>query len=308
MGSRERSGVPRHADCTALPGMRIAQIAPPAERVASYLTEELLRLGHDATLFASGDPARSLERVRSHAHEFDVLHFHHLDAPHFPPHFPLLNGFANRTLTTLHGRPDCPGLAPLLHEFRNMPLAAVSHSQRAALPAANWLATVHHGLPAEICPLNPVAPRGAGRYLAFLGREAPEDGLERARQIAQLGGLRLRVAGEVGESAKPAYLGNASALLYPIERPEPFGLAMIEAMSCGTPVIGWRRGAVPEVIDAGVTGFVVDSVEQAVAALPAALRLDRTRVRERFEQRFSARRMAHEYLALYRSIGRRAVL
>ena len=293
----------RHADCTVTPGMRIAQIAPAAERVAFYLTEELLRLGHDATLFANGDPARALDRVRPRAHEFDVLHFH-LEAPQFRR----LDGLAGRTVTTLHGRPDRPGLAPLLSEFRDMPLAAVSDSQRAALPAANWLATVHHGLPEEICPLNPVAPRGAGRYLAFLGRETPEDGLERARQIAHLAGIRLRVAADVGESAKPAYLGNAAVLLYPIERPEPFGLAMIEAMSCGTPVIGWRRGAVPEVIDAGVTGFVVDSVEQAVAALPAALRLDRTRVRERFEQRFSARRMAREYLALYRSLGRRAVL
>jgi glycosyltransferase involved in cell wall biosynthesis len=346
-------------------GMRIAQIAPLAEsvppklyggteRVVSYLTEELVALGHDVTLFASADSvtraqlvscapraqrldpgvkeplaalALMLERVRQRAQQFDVLHFH-LEGLHFP----LFRGMARKTVTTLHGRLDLPELAPLFKEFSDMPLIAISDSQRSALPRMNWLGTVHHGLPAEVCPLNPVAPRGAGRYLAFLGRVSPEKGLDRAIRIAQHAGMRLRIAakvdaedehywrecivpqlrgslvdfvGEVGEDGKPGFLGNAGALLFPIDWPEPFGLAMIEAMSCGTPVIGWRRGSVPEIIDHGLTGFVVDSIEEAAAAVPAALRLDRTRVRERFEQRFSARRMARDYLAVYRALGRR---
>jgi len=279
--------------------MRIAQISSPAESVVSYLTEELVRLGHNVTWFTSSEPAPILERLRRRAHEFDVLHFHLAGA-----HFPLFRELAQKTLTTLHGRLDAPGLASRLGEFADMPLAAVSDSQRRALPSANWLGTVHHGLPAEVCPLNPVAPRGPARYLAFLGKASPEDGLQRAVEIAQRVDMRLRVAAEVGEAAKPAFLGNASALLFPIDRPEPFGLPMIEAMSCGTPVIGWRRGAVPEVVDPGVTGFVVETVGEAASAVSAAARLDRSRVRERFEQRFSVQRMARDYLALYRALGR----
>ena len=277
--------------------MRIAQVSLPAQSVVSYLTEELVRLGHDVTLFANGEAA--LERLRRRAGEFDVLHFHLEGA-----HFPLFRELARKTLTTLHGRLDAPGLALRLQAFAGMPLAAVSDSQRGALPSASWLGTVHHGLPAEVCPLNPVAPRGPARYLAFLGGESPEDGLHRAVEIAQRAGMRLRAVAEVGEAAKPGFLGNASALLFPIDRLEPFGLTMIEAMSCGTPVIGWRRGAVPEVVDPGVTGFVVDTIGEAASAVGAAARLDRTRVRERFEQRFSARRMARDYLALYRTLGR----
>ncbi len=345
--------------------MRIAQVAPLAEsvppklyggteRVVSYLTEELVRLGHAVTLFASGDSETSaelvecapraqrldaevrdplpqlalmLELVRARAHEFDVLHFHleHL-------HLPLFRPLARKTLTTLHGRLDAPGLADLYRAFADMPLVSISNAQRAPLPFAHWAGTVYHGLAAEVCPFNP-APRGG--YVAFLGRASPEKGLERAIEIARRAGVRLRIAakvdradddyfrerikpqlgqpgiefiGEVNEAQKPAFLGNASALLFPIDWPEPFGLAMIEAMSCGTPVVAWPRGSVPEIVENGVTGLVADSVEAAADALAAAGRLDRARVRSRFEQRFSARRMAGDYLALYRALGRQRAL
>jgi glycosyltransferase involved in cell wall biosynthesis len=212
-----------------------------------------------------------------------------------------------------------------------MPLVSISDSQRGAAPHANFAGTVYHGLPAEICPLNPVAPRGAGRYLAFLGRVSAEKGLDRAIEIARRSGLRLRIAakvdkddehywreylvpllrdpriefvGEVDEAGKPAFLGNATALLFPINWPEPFGLAMIEAMSCGTPVIAWRHGSVPEIVEDGLTGYIVDSIDAAVAAVPRAAALDRTRVRNRFDERFSAARMTRDYLSVYRALGR----
>ena len=343
--------------------MKIAQIAPLAEsvpprlyggteRVVSYLSEELVRLGHDVTLFASGDSETSarlvacsksalrldpavadpvahltlmLERVRQHAHEFDVLHFHveHL-------HLPLFRPMARKTVTTLHGRLDGPDLPDLYREFRDMPLVSVSHSQRRPLEFANWVGTVYHGLAREVCPFNPAR----GGYYAFLGRVSPEKGLERAIEIARRANARLRIAakvdradeeyfaerivpllkapgiefvGEVNEAQKPAFLGNALGLLFPIDWPEPFGLAMIESMSCGTPVLAWPNGAVPEVVDHGRTGLVVRSVEEAVAALPALARLDRLAVRERFEQRFSAERMAQDYLAVYRALARHRV-
>ena len=345
--------------------MKIAQIAPLAEsvppklyggteRVVSYLTEELVRLGHDVTLFASGDSetsaqllacapralrldaalkdplapqARQLELVYRHAHEFDVLHFHiaHL-------HLPLFRPLARKTVTTLHGRLDLPELAPLYREFADMPLVSISNAQRRPLAFANWMGTVYHGLAREVCPFNP-APRGG--YFAFLGRVSPEKGLDRAIEVARRAGVRLRIAakidpadeeyfqreivpllglpgvefiGEVNEAQKPAFLGNATALLFPIDWPEPFGLAMIEAMSCGTPVIGWPDGSVPEVVEHGLTGFIVDSIDGALAALNDAGRLDRLRVRARFEERFSATRMARDYLALYRALGRRRAI
>lgn len=345
--------------------MKIAQIAPLAEsvpprlyggteRVVFYLTEELVRLGHDVTLFASGDSQTSakliacapralrldpavrdplphhlvmIERVRRHAHEFDVLHFHldHL-------HLPLFRTLARKCVTTLHGRLDLPDLAHLYREFDDMPLVSISDAQRKPLPNASWVGTVHHGLPEPVCPFNPV-PRG--QYLAFLGRISPEKGIERAIEIAQRCGRRLRIAakidraeenywrtrvaplladplldfiGEVGEEDKPALLGHAAALLFPIDWPEPFGLAMIEAMSCGTPVIAWPHGAVPEVVEHGVTGFIVESVDEAVEAVNQLPRLDRGTVRRRFEERFSATRMAREYLAVYRNLSRKAVL
>ena len=339
--------------------MKIAQIAPLAEsvppslyggteRVVSYLTEELVRLGHEVTLFASGDSRTTarlvacaphalrldpgagdalphhlvmLERVRRRAAEFDVLHFHteHL-------HLPLFRDTPRRTVTTLHGRLDTPALPALYREFPQMPLVSISDSQRRPLAGANWIATVHHGLSADVCPFNPV-PRGD--YLAFIGRVSPEKGLERAIAIARRSGHRLRIAakvdradeaywrariaplvdgtfisfvGELGEAEKPAFLGNAVALVFPINWPEPFGLAMIEAMSCGTPVIAWPNGSVPEVVEPGVTGLLVDSVEQAGDAVAQALQLDRQRVRQRFEERFSAARMAREYLGVYRRL------
>ena len=350
--------------------MRIAQIAPLAEsvpprlyggteRIVSYLTEELVRLGHDVTLFASGDSETSarlvrgapralrlepgvkdplaslvtmLERVRQLAHHFDVLHFHTETV-----HLPLFRHLARRTVTTIHGRLDLPELAALYREFSEMPLVSISASQRSYLPDASWLGTVHHGLPPDVCPLNPTPPRAAGRYLAFLGRISPEKGLERAIRIARMSGVRLRIAakvergpdelywqrtilplikgdplveyvGEVDERTKPAFLGNALALLFPVDWPEPFGLAMIESMSCGTPVIGWRNGSVPEIVDPGVTGFVINSFEGAVAAVREAGRLDRSLVRRRFEQRFSAARMARDYLAAYHRLGRERTL
>jgi glycosyltransferase involved in cell wall biosynthesis len=348
--------------------MKIAQIAPLAEsvppklyggteRVVSYLTEELVRLGHDVTLFASGDSetaarlvacapralrldpavqhplaplALMLEKVRQHAGEFDILHFH---VDHV--HLPLFRPLARRTITTVHGRLDSPELAPLYREFSEMPLVSISDSQRKPLPSANWVGTVYHGLAREVCPFNP-APRGgkSGGYFAFLGRVSPQKGIERAIEIAQRAKVRLRIAakidredeeyfkerlaplldtpgiefvGEVTEAQKPAFLGNATALLFPIDWPEPFGLAMIEAMSCGTPVIAWRKGSVPELVDHGRTGLVVDSIDEALVALDQAARLDRLAVRERFEERFSAERMAQDYLAAYRALARRRV-
>jgi len=328
--------------------MRIAQIAPLAEavppklyggteRVVSYLTEELVRLGHDVTLFASGDSetaaplALMLERVRAQAEEFDILHFH---LQHV--HLPLFRPLARRTVTTVHGRVDPAELAPLYREFSEMPLVSISTAQRRPLPFANWVATVHHGLAREVCPFNPAFNHPArGGYFAFLGRVAPEKGLERAIEIARRAGVRLRIAakidaadeeyfereivpllaapgmefiGEVNEAQKPAFLGNATALVFPIDWPEPFGLAMIEAMSCGTPVIAWRHGSVPEVVEDGRSGFIVDSMQEALAALDKAARLDRLGVRTRFEERFSAARMAQDYLSVYRALGRRRAL
>lgn len=349
--------------------MRIAQIAPLAEavppklyggieRVVSYLTEELVRLGHDVTLFASADSetaarlvacapralrldpavrdplaplALMLERVRARAEEFDILHFH---LQHV--HLPLFRPLARRTVTTLHGRADLPELVALYREFSEMPLVSISSAQRRPLGFANWVGTVHHGLAAEVCPFNPALNHSArGGYFAFLGRVSPEKGLERAIEVARRAGVRLRIAaridaadeehfereivpllaapgmefiGEVNEAQKPAFLGNATALLFPIDWLEPFGLSMIEAMSCGTPVIAWRHGSVPELVEDGRSGFIVDSIEDALAALDQAARLDRLGVRTRFEERFSAARMAQDYLSVYRALGRRRAL
>jgi glycosyltransferase involved in cell wall biosynthesis len=354
----------------AHPAVKIAQIAPLAEsvpprfyggteRVVSYLTEELVRLGHHVTLFASGDSQTSaelvacapraqrldgvrdplpqlmlmMERVRQQAHKFDVLHFH---TEHV--HLPVFRALAHKTITTLHGRLDLPGTRQILQEFREMPMISISDHQRRPAPDGNWIATVYHGLPAEVCPLNPVPPRGAARYLAFLGRASQEKGLAHAIDIALRTRTRLKIAakidpgedarywreaiaprlkeapdmlqyvGEVDESAKPAFLGHAAALLFPIEWPEPFGLAMIEALSCGTPVIAWPNGSAPEVVEHGVTGFLVESVAAAADAVADVGRLDRTRVRERFDLRFSAERMARDYLSAYRALGRRRAL
>jgi glycosyltransferase involved in cell wall biosynthesis len=337
--------------------VRIAQIAPlyesvppkfygGTERVVSYLTEELVRQGHDVTLFASGDsvtaarlvPAcpqalrmdtRCVDRLAPHvvmletvcreAHRFDVIHFH-VDYLHFP----LSRRLGVPHVTTLHGRLDLPELGQVYDEFADTPVVSISDAQRRPLPQANWQATVYHGLPDQ-----PRWCERPGSYLAFLGRISPEKRVDRAVEIARRIGTKLRVAakvdavdadyfraeieplfrdplvefiGEIGEREKPAFLSNARALLFPIDWPEPFGLAMIEALQCGTPVVAWRCGSVPEVIDNGVTGFVVGDLDEAVRAIAAVVELDRRRVRDVFQTRYSVSRMASDYLAVYQRL------
>jgi glycosyltransferase involved in cell wall biosynthesis len=340
--------------------LRIAQIAPlyervppklygGTERVVSYLTEELVRQGHDVTLFASGDSKTSaklvrccdmalrlnssvreplvyhvimLEQVRQQIDQFDVLHFH-IDMLHAP----LIRAFAGRTLTTQHGRLDLPDLAPFFGVFADLPLVSVSHEQRRYLRHANWVGTVHHGLPRDLLAFQ----SKAGGYLAFLGRIAPEKGPNRAIEIAARSGLPLKIAakvdrvdqayweeqirpmveshsnvefiGEISESEKSEFLGKAAALLFPIDWPEPFGLVMIEAMACGTPVIAFRRGSVPEIVTDGVSGFVVDTVEEAIRAVRRIATLDRAKVRAEFERRFTCERMARDYLEIYQALA-----
>ena len=340
--------------------MRIAQIAPlyesvpprlygGTERIVAYLTEELVRQGHEVTLFASADSRTSarlvphqhgalrldpdvqdaiphhlvmLDEVRRQVDGFDVLHFH-TDLLHFP----LVRPFADRTVTTQHGRLDLPDLAMFYAAFPDIPVVSISHSQARAQPGARWVGCVGHGLPNDL--LTPVgAPRGD--YLAFLGRISPEKGPDRAIEIAARAGLPLRIAakvdrndrkfwereiapmveangdvefiGEIAEHDKAEFLGNARALLFPIDWPEPFGLVLIEALACGTPVIAYGRGSVVEIIEDGVTGRIVGSVEEAVAAIRDVKALDRRHIRRRFEQRFSAERMAHDYVEVYESL------
>ena len=338
--------------------MRIAQIAPPmesvppayyggTERVVSYLTEELVRQGHQVTLFASGDSLTSaelvsstrvalrltptvqdpipyyllmLDKVRERADEFDILHFH-IDQFHFPIFRPI----AHRTLTTLHGRQDLTDLQTLYRGFSEMPLVSISNAQREPAPFAQYVATVYHGIPIDLHAAN-VGRRGS--YLAFLGRICPEKRVDHAIAIARASNIPLKIAakvdkvdeayfretiaplldgpdvefvGEINERAKTEFLGNALALLFPIDWPEPFGLALIESMACGTPVLAFRRGSVPEIVDEGVTGSIVETPEEAIRALPGLLALDRNAVRRRFESRFTATRMAHDYVKLYRA-------
>jgi glycosyltransferase involved in cell wall biosynthesis len=338
--------------------VRIAQISPlyesvppmsygGTERVVSYLTEELVRQGHEVTLFASGDSVTAarlvpcserslrlwpgsidslahhllmLERVGREAAEFDVLHFH-IDYLHFP--FSRRAGWRN--VTTLHGRLDLPDLQPLYDEFSDMPVVSISNDQRSPLPQANWRATVYHGLPKELYAFQ----EGPGTYLVFLGRISPEKRVDRAIEIARRAGLPLKIAakidevdrpyfesqiaplfelpfveylGEVGEEDKCELLGNATALLFPIDWSEPFGLVMIESMACGTPIIAWKAGSVPEVMTQGVTGFVVDSIDDAVARTAEVSNLSRRRCREAFEQHFTAERMASDYVAVYKRL------
>lgn len=342
--------------------MRIAQVAPlyervppvlygGTERVVSFLTEALVRLGHDVTLFASGDsitrarlisvwdralrldPRRPeatslhmlmIEEVFKRASSFDVVHFH-IDAMQMP----LARRHSTPCVMTMHGRLDIAGLPQLYGEYRDLPLISISDAQREPLPEANWHATVHHGLPPEM--FRPSYTPGS--YLAFLGRISPEKRVDRAIQIARASGVPLRIAakvdpvdrlyyeseiaplidgrfieyvGEIDEQEKNDFLCNALALLFPIDWPEPFGLAMIEAMACGTPVIAFRRGSVPEVIDEGVSGCIVDDVAAAVAAVGSMPRWDRRRCRETFERRFTARRMALDYCEAYERLRRRA--
>src|SRR5580658_6349723 len=336
--------------------MKIAQVAPliesvpprlygGTERIVSYLTEELVRLGHDVTLFASGDSITSAElapccsralrldptvsdtiphfmlmidKVRERAKEFDLLHFH-VDLFHFP----LFRSLAARTLTTLHGRQDLGDLKPFYTRFAEMPLVSISDDQRKPLPHANFVATIHHGIPADLHQ----PTFGQGKYLAFLGRVSPEKRPDRAIRMARATGIPLKIAakvdkvdedyfrndilplidgpgvefiGEINEREKTQFLGEAAALLFPVDWPEPFGLVMIEAMACGTPVLAFRCGSIPEIIEDGVTGKIVGSEEEAIAALPAILAYDRRAVRQRFEERFTATRMAQDYVSTYR--------
>jgi glycosyltransferase involved in cell wall biosynthesis len=267
-----------------------------------------------------------VDRVMEVAKEFDVLHFH-IDYIHFPS----CRLMALPTVTTLHGRLDVPDLAHVYRRFPEMPLVSISHSQRAPLDWANWAATVHHGLPATLYRYG----EGRGGYLAFLGRVSPEKGLDHAINIARRAGMPLKIAakiekkdaeyyemrikpmldspgveflGEISERDKGAFLGDAVALLFPIKWPEPFGLVLIEAMACGTPVVAFPCGAVPEILEDGVTGRLVRDEDQAVQALQEVWRLDRLDCRLRFEQRFTADRMALDYLRVYREIASRTRL
>jgi glycosyltransferase involved in cell wall biosynthesis len=343
--------------------MRIAQVAPliesvppkhygGTERIVSYLTEELVRAGHDVTLFGSGDsvtaarliaPTRRslrknerckdpmarevilIDHVVEHAHEFDVIHFHtgylhfavsrHLPVPH---------------VTTLHGRLDMHDLVRVFDRFRDVPVISISDSQREPVPWANWQATIYHGLPNDLFRFYP----DRGDYLAFLGRISPEKGADRAIEIAKRVDMPLKIAakvdradrryfkrvvepllndphvewvGEISDQHKNEFLGNAYALLFPIDWPEPFGLVMIEAMACGTPVIAYKSGSVPEVMEDEITGFVVRELDEAAEAIGRVADLSRERCREVFENRFTATRMADDYMEVYdQMVGRTA--
>jgi glycosyltransferase involved in cell wall biosynthesis len=338
--------------------MRIAQIAPLAEsvppkfyggteRVVAWLVDELVELGHEVTLFASGDSrtrgelhpvwpralrlgrprtdpsvacAVLLEAVARRAAEFDVIHAH-IDWLHLP----VLARLGIPFLTTLHGRLDLPGIPEAVREFADACFVSISDDQRAPLKAVKWCGTVHHGLPASL--FRPSYEQGS--YLAFLGRLTAEKGPEDAIRIARAAGMPLRIAakvprgetayfkkrlepeidgtqvqliGEVDERGKQPFLSGAAALLFPINWPEPFGLVMIEAMACGTPVIAYRAGSVPEVVDEGVTGFIVENEAEAVQAVKDLSRIDRRKVRARFEERFMSHRMARAYVTHYRQL------
>ena len=345
---------PRHTP------MRIAQISPlfeavppklygGTERVVYSLTEELVAMGHDVTLFASGDSVtsatlapmrdralrldpsvkdwvalyhRMIELIYRRKDAFDVLHFH---IDYFP-----LSLFSRQNvpfLTTLHGRLDLPEFGEVYNTFRDAPFVSISDNQRKPIPALNWIRTVQHGMPANLLTPQPVKQE----YAAVLGRISPEKGVDKAIRIAGRAGMQLKIAakvdnadkeyydtvvkplirdnpfvefiGEINDQQKPAFLSGAHALLFPIDWPEPFGLVMIESMACGTPVIAYRCGSVPEVIDEGVSGFIVDDEDAAVAATKHLHELDRAKVRATFDRRFTARRMAEDYLNVYQELA-----
>ena len=338
--------------------MQIAQIAPlmeavppklygGTERIVAYLTDELVGMGHEVTLFASGDSSTTanldpgceralrldptvrdsvapllamLERVAQRARDFDVVHLHcdYLG-------YPVLRRAGVPFLATLHGRLDLPELKSLYRVFSDVPVISISNSQRGPLPEAGYFATVYHGLPERLL----LPGSGSGGYLAFLGRISPEKAPDLAIRIAARAGMRLKIAakidavdreyfkaeiepllaqphvefiGEIGEHEKAEFLGNAAGLLFPIAWQEPFGLVMIEAMACGTPVIALRNGSVPEVVDDGITGFIVDDEATAASAAEQIDRLDRALIRTIFEQRFTARRMAEDYTRIYQDL------
>jgi glycosyltransferase involved in cell wall biosynthesis len=334
--------------------MKIAQVAPLSEavppklyggteRVVAYLTDALVELGHEVTLFASGDSMTKgklapmwpkalrldptvhdyfapmfiqLESLAQRAHEFDVIHSH---IDYFA--YPLLRQIGVPSVTTLHGRLDIPELGILYKTFGDTQVVSISDSQREPLPQANYAATIHHGLPRNLLSAGP-----GGKYLAFLGRISHEKAPDAAIRIAKQAGMPLRIAakvdkvdqeyfktkieplladadvefiGEIGEHQKSEFLGNAAALVFPIAWREPFGLVMIEAMACGTPVVAFKNGSVPEVLVDGLTGYIVNSEEEAVAALRKVPSLDRARIRDHFESRFTAHTMAQNYVDLY---------
>jgi glycosyltransferase involved in cell wall biosynthesis len=340
--------------------MRIAQIAPltesvppklygGTERVVSYITEALVDLGHDVTLFASGDSLTSaklepvwpralrldpgirdriaphmllMEMVRRQADQFDVLHFH-MDYYSFS----VFKRQETPFVTTLHGRLDLPEQQPVFDTFNTAPVISISNAQRQPIPQARWLRTVYHGLPENLYTPQPVEQR----YLAFLGRISPEKRVDTAIRIAARCGLPIRIAakvdeadreyferdikpllalpnvefvGEINDGQKAEFLSGAHALLFPIDWPEPFGLVMIEAMACGTPVVAFNRGAVPEVVEEGVTGYIVEDEIGAVAAVNRISRISRAGVRRRFEERFTSHRMAQEYVQAYEAVIR----
>jgi glycosyltransferase involved in cell wall biosynthesis len=339
--------------------MRIAEVAPlfesvppkgygGTERVVSWLTEELVRQGHDVTLFASGDSMTTarlvpccreslrlspdcvdplahhivqLEKVLREKDDFDLVHFH-TDYLHFP----VTSRDRYLHVTTLHGRLDIPDLAPLYNVYSDMPVISISNAQRDPLPQLNWQGTVHHGFPPETFTLH----SEQGKYLAFLGRTSPEKGLDRAIEIAHRAGMPLKIAakidkvdqeyfdtcirpllnapnieflGEIGYREKDKFLGEAATLLFPIAWPEPFGIVMIEAMACGTPVIAYPFGSVPEVINDGVSGYIVPDIESAVQAIENLGKLDRKQVRKHFEQYFTSSRMTQDYLRIYERLA-----
>lgn len=338
--------------------MRIAQVAPlyesvppkfygGTERVVSYLTEELVKMGHEVVLFASGDSETKaklvpicpnslrldknckdpliwhlymIEEVLKRAKFFDVIHFHTEYL-----HLPLATRYNLPFVNTLHGRLNLSEYVPFFKIFKNAPFISISYSQRKPLPWLNWVANVYHGLPEDLYKFQPQH----GSYLAFLGRISPEKRPDRAIEIAEKFGMKLMIAakvdkadetyfkevikpmlkspwvefiGEIGEKEKNEFLGNAYALVFPIDWPEPFGLVMIEALACGTPVVAWRCGSVPEIIEHGKTGFIVETIEEAVNFLEEVKNLNREDCRKSFEERFTARRMAEEYLNVYQRV------
>lgn len=359
-GSSSHPLAPVNAEIQGYCAMRIAQVAPlyecvppklygGTERIVSYLTEELVRRGHDVTLFASGDSMtqanlvpvcpralrlngdctdqlahhiRMLEAVVAHQHEFDIMHFH-IDYIHFP----LTRALGWATLTTLHGRLDINDLVPLYQDFHEMPVSSISNAQRKPLPWLNWQGTIYHGLPDNQYEFSS-AP---GSYLAFLGRTSPEKGLDQAIAIARRAGMPLKIGakidladreyfedrlkpllrgseieflGEIGFPEKNELLGGAAALLFPITWPEPFGIVMIEAMACGTPIIAYPQGSVLEVVEHGTTGLIVPDADAAVDAVNRIGSIDRAICRRRFEQRFTSRQMCSQYLRLYQALVR----
>ena len=338
--------------------MRIAQIAPlyesvpprfygGTERVVAYLTDELVNLGHNVTLFASGDSITNarlipisphalrlhnhldplayhilqLQEVFERADEFDILHFH-TDYLHFP--FSSNSNIA--TITTLHGRLDIDDLKPIYKKFRNMPVVSISDAQREPLPLANWVGTVYHGLPINLYK----KAEGKGGYVTFIGRISPEKRADRAIEIARQANVKIKIAakidkadqlyfekeikhllklphveylGEIGEKEKGELLGDALAMLFPIDWKEPFGLVTIEALACGTPVIGYNLGSVSEIIDHGKTGYIVNDIPQAVKALKQVHQISRDDCRADFESRFTAATMAKNYVGLYEKLS-----